>query len=159
MVVNRAIIVKYATTSISIILVLIGARYFYLYLFSVSIDWNIAIAVLAILIPIAYDRLQLLWKNQKENQLKIEEIQEALTRIPGLEAELEKANLLKLDIVALRSRTEGIVEENRRQERSIARLEAVQETIVRQEQLHAKVDRLSDPIAKLQKSGSNNNID
>lgn len=147
---NRTSLMKYAVLVLATAFVLYGVRYSALYLFSAHIDWNTAIAIIAIALPLAIQFAASLFKRQKENQLKIEQVQDALNTLPQLQRDIEKIYQIAADVLALKGQLDGLTDENRRQEKLIARMDAVLETIVQQEQLHAKVDKLSDVLQKLQ---------
>lgn len=147
---SRDSIIRYCTLAGIVALVLLGVKYLAQYLFSPGADWNIAIGVIAIALPIGIQAMSGLWRKQKENQFRIEEIQDAINKIPGLETGIKRIDQTDGWVKTLEDRMSGLEDENRRQERLIARLDAVVETLIQQEQLQSRVDKLSEAIAKLQ---------
>lgn len=147
---NKESVIRYCTLAGIVALVLMGVKYLAQYLFSPGADWNIAIGVIAIALPIGIQAMSGLWRKQKENQFKLEEIQDAINKIPVIETGIKRIDQTDGWVKNLEDRMNGIEEENRRQERLIARLEAVVETLIQQEQLQSRVDKLSEAIAKLQ---------
>ncbi len=148
--VNKSTFMRYVALVLATAFLLFGVRYTALYLFSSHIDWNIAIGVIAIALPLAIQFLASLLKRQKENQFKIEQVQDALDSLPVMQRDIEKIYQVVATITVLEERLDCVENENRRQERLMARMDAVLETIIQQEQLHAKVDRLGDVLQKLQ---------
>lgn len=152
---NRGTIIRYCALAGFVALALLGIKSLVQYLFSSSVDWNIAIAVTSVALPIGIQVVSGLWRKQKENQFKIEEIQDAINKIPDLESGIKRIDQTDGWVKAIEDRMIAGEEENRRQERLIARLEAVVETLIQQEQLQSRVDKLSEAIANLQsQSGS-----
>lgn len=148
---TKAMFARYLALVVVTALVLLGVRYATRYLFSSPVDWNITIGVTAIALPLIIQFGATLFSKQRENQLKIEQVQTALDTLPRLQQDIDRLDQIAAIVATHEGQLHVIEGENRKQEKLIARIEAVLETTVQQEQLHARMDRLSDILQQLEK--------
>lgn len=148
---SRAMLARYLALVTATAFILLGMRYVTNYLFSTPVDWNITIGVTAIVLPLLIQCGVTLFSKQRENQLKIEQVQDALNTLPRLQQDIERIDQIAAIVAVHESQLHVIEGENRKQEKLIARIEAVLETTIQQEQLHARMDRLSDILQQLEK--------
>lgn len=148
---TKAMFARYLALVVVTALILLGVRYATQYLFSSPVDWNITIGVTAIALPLIIQFGATLFSKQRENQLKIEQVQTALDTLPRLQQDIDRLDQIAAIVAAHEGQLHVIEGENRKQEKLIARIEAVLETTIQQEQLHARMDRLSDILQQLEK--------
>jgi septal ring factor EnvC (AmiA/AmiB activator) len=143
---NKNNIILYGFLVVLTAFILLGVKF----LANYPVDWNLLIGATAVVLPLILQFCSHIVNKQKESQERIDRLQDTISRISDLEVGIKRINQIINVIEAIESKLATFEQENRRQERMIARLEAITETIVQQEQLSARVDRLSESIAKFQ---------